>query len=397
MSEGHKVRELPLAPVRETQPDATQAPEQSATAQAPAARRRHLRGWLLALGPLVLLLAGAYYLLTTGRYVGTDNAYVNAHVVALSAEVGGTIRNVDVVENQHVRQGEVLFRIDPASYRIALARAEAGLGTARTRLDALKANYRQKQEELTLAETNADFARRELERRSQLAKQRLVSENELDTARNTLDTARQQVAVVRQQRAEILAELLGDADLPAERFPDYRAALAAREQAQLDLARTEVRAPFDGIASHVPDPGQYLAPGTAVMSLVAEHEVWIDANYKETELTYVRPGQPVSISVDTYPGRTWRGVVQSVSPATGAQFSVLPAQNATGNWVKVVQRIAVRIAVHEEAGAPPLRAGMSTEVEIDTGHRGALPAFLHAVASWFSGGRDSASPARAEG
>jgi membrane fusion protein (multidrug efflux system) len=334
-----------------------------------------LRPALLLAGPLLVLAVGAYVYFHSGQYASTDNAYVKADRVTLSSRVAGAITQVDVRENQRVVAGDVLFVVDPEPYRVALARAEAQAEAVRAFIASLEASYRQRLEELALAETNLAYAERELAREQTLATQKLASDETVDEARHDFDVATRQIRIVQQQLAQLEAQLGGKPDGHLSEQPAYVAAVAARDSAALDLGHTVVRAPFDGVASKVPLLGQYVAPGGAVMSIVAERGVWIEANYKETDLTYVKVGQPVRIQVDTFPDYEWRGAVESISQATGAEFSVIPAQNATGNWVKVTQRIPVRIAV-ETAGGPALRAGMSATVDIDTGRERELPAFL---------------------
>jgi membrane fusion protein (multidrug efflux system) len=338
-------------------------------------RRRWLRPLLLGAGPLLVALGAAAAYLGGGRYVETDNAYVKADKVAISAEVAGTVRAVPVRENQRVGAGEVLFRIDDAPFRVAVARARAYLARVANELAAMKAGYRQKQSEIDLAQTNLAYADREYRRQAGLADRGFISPAALDDHRLKLEQAQRNLATRQEELRQIAANLGGSADLPVEQHPSWLAARADLERAQLDLARVEVRAPIDGIASKPPKPGQYLAPGTSAMALVGTSEVWIEANYTETDLTYVRPGQQATIEVDTYPGRKWTGEVDSISPATGAEFSVLPAQNATGNWVKVTQRVPVRIAIRGNGDDPALRAGMSATVSIDTGHRRTLFGF----------------------
>ncbi len=350
-------------------------------------RRRWLRPLLLLLGPIAVIGAGSYLYFTGGRYVGTENAYLKADTVMVAAEVSGLIVDVPVHENQHVAQGDVLFRIDDRPYKIALDQAEARLAGVRDEIEGLKATYRQKQEELDLAKTDIAFAKKEFDRQSELVAKNTVSRAKFDETSHDLESARQHESVVAEEIAQVEAQLNGDPGAPVEQHPRYRDAVAARDRAALDLERTIISAPFPGIAGNTPQIGQQVvgtgAFSNPVMSLVADTDPWIEANYKETDLTYVKPGQPVSIQVDTYPDHEWHGTVESIAQATGAEFSVIPPQNATGNWVKVVQRIPVRIAVKTDAGDPPLRVGMSTSVEIDTGHRRELPAFVQAAASWF--------------
>ncbi|MFO1344684.1 MAG: HlyD family secretion protein [Rhodocyclaceae bacterium] len=351
-----------------------------------AAPRRWLRRFLLLLGPLVVAIVGGYFYVTGGRYVSTENAYVKADKVMIATEVSGLIGEVSVRENQRVAMGDVLFRIDDRPYHIALAEAEARLAGLRDEIESLKGSYRQKQEELALARTNLAFAETEFERQSKLVVSAVISRSKHDAARHDFDVARQRIRVTEQELAQIQAQLAGDPDIPAERHPRFLAAKAAVDRAALDLKRTIVRAPFAGIASNTPQVGQQVIGNgpmsSPVMSLVAYTGLWIEANFKETDLAHVRPGQPVTIYVDTYPDREWQGIVESLSQATGAEFSVIPPQNATGNWVKVVQRIPVRIAVETSGRDPRLRSGMSTTVEIDTGHRRPVPSFVRTALSW---------------
>jgi len=362
----------------------------------PERRRRWLRRALLLLGPALVVIIGGYFYLTGGRYVETDDAYVKADMVAVSAEVSGPIVEVEVRENQQVEQGQALFRLDRQPFEIALAQAEARLKKADNDVRALKADYRQKQQELELAKTNVAYAEQEFQRQAELVQRDFASRAKYDEAQHDLNVARQQVAVLEQELRGLLADLAGDPDIAVERHPTYLDAKAARDQAALDLQHAAVVAPFAGVASQKPDLGDYVTAGTPVMSIVADRDVWVEANFKETELTYVRPGQAATVEIDTYPDREWPATVESIAQATGAQFSVLPAQNATGNWVKVVQRIPVRIALETGPDDPPLRAGMSVTAEIDTGRRRALPAVVETALAW-AGYVAEPAPAQAQG
>ncbi|MDN5871117.1 MAG: HlyD family secretion protein [Nitrococcus sp.] len=348
----------------------------------PRPSRSAVRRLLLMSVPVVVAVIACYFYILGGRYVSTENAYINADMVRISAQVDGPITRVAVAENEPVRQGALLFQIDPAPYRIALRSARAKLEQARGEIKTLKASYRQAQESLQLAKLNVAYAEREYQRQLALARRHVTSQAQLDRYRHERDVAKEKVAGLGQELARIRASLNGDPDIPVEQHPRYLAAKAACDAAALDLRRTWVRAPFDGVAAKVPNPGAQVTAGKPVMSLIAKRGVWIVANFKETALTHVRPGQPVSIEVDTYPDHHWHGHVQSIAQATGAVYSLLPAQNATGNWVKVVQRIPVRIAIDDQAGGPALRAGMSVTSEIDTGYHPRGPDFLAPAVAW---------------
>ncbi|MCG2586389.1 HlyD family secretion protein [Massilia sp. TS11] len=335
--------------------------------------RARLRLVLLVLLPLLAAIGGGLFWLHGGRYVETDNAYVKADMVPVGADVAGSVREVFVRENEVVQAGQLLFRIDPAPYAAAVARAEARLAQARTDVAALKASYREKQAEITLARTRQAFALKDQQRQGELVARQFVSASRFDDARQATELAAQQVTALEQDLKRIGAALGGTADLPEARHPAVLAALAELEQARIDLARTQVRAPAAGTVSKPPKVGQYVQPGSPALALVASSNLWVEANYPETDLTYVRPGNPVTLQVDTYPGQLWHGTVDSLSPATGAEFAVLPAQNATGNWVKIAQRVPVRIRLQATPQQPPLRAGLSVVADIDTGHQRHLP------------------------
>lgn len=339
---------------------------------APKSRKPLLRTGLLILGPLLAIVAGLYIYLSGGRYVSTDNAYLHADKLAVSAEVSGRIESILVDENQRVEKGDLLFEIDDQVFRMGVARSEAELKAVRSAIAVSQAKYRQKLAEMEVAKETAAYTEREYRRQLRLAETSVASESKLERAEHDWHVATRQIAVIEQEISELMAELDGDPDLSAEQRPRYIEARVARDGALLFLKRTQVRAPFAGIVAKTPKRGQYVAAGAPVLSLIANRDFWIDANLKETDLTHVRPGQPVSIHIDTYPDREWSGTVESISQGSGAEFSVLPPQNASGNWVKVTQRVPVRIAITTEPSDPPLRAGLSAEVTIDTGHKRSL-------------------------
>jgi membrane fusion protein (multidrug efflux system) len=329
-----------------------------------------------------MLIIAAYGYTIGGRVMTTDNAYVEADKVGLSTDVAGIVRAIEVVENQKVVTDEVLFRLDDLPFQLTLRRAEAQVGMVRDTLNALKANYREMQVQIDQARSDIEYFAVESRRQRDLLSEHVASESTFDTAQRNLQNARQKLASVTQQLAAIAANLNGDPDGPVERNPRYLEATAQRDEAARQLAHTVIRAPFTGIVTDVPSiaPGKYLPASATAFYLVAIDHVWVDANPKETELTYVRSTQRVTVTVDTYPNAEWTGAVQSISPAAAQEFSLLPAQNSSGNWVKIVQRIPMRVRVDtSDRNLPPLRAGMSVEVNVDTGHARGLPHFLTAL------------------
>jgi membrane fusion protein (multidrug efflux system) len=344
-------------------------------------RRRWMRWALFALLPLALI-AGTYWYVSGGQVMSTDDAYVEADKVGISTDVSGIVKEIDVSDNQEVAPGQVLFRMDDLPFRLALERAEAQVGNVRNDLNALKANYRDMEAQIQQAQDDIAYYDREFHRQQDLASKNVASQQTFDTARRNLQNAQQKLASLNQQLAAIAANLNGDPSIPVEQHPRYRDAVAQRDEAARQLDHTVVKAPFAGIVTNVPAiaPGKYLQASMTAFYLVATDHLWVDATPKETELTYVRPGQPVTVMVDTYPDAEWHGTVESISPAAAQEFSLLPAQNTSGNWVKVVQRIPMRVRVDtSDKNLPPLRAGMSVEVDVDTGHTRGLPHFLTAL------------------
>jgi membrane fusion protein (multidrug efflux system) len=344
-------------------------------ASVPAPPEKSMRRPLMfALLP-VALAVGGYFYVTGGAVMSTDNAYVQADMVGLSTDVAGIVTQVLVHDNQKVAKGEVLFKLDPLQFQLALDRAEAQIGNTSNDLVALQASYRNMQAQVEQAQKDVDFNMVNFKRQEQLLANNFTPKATYDAARNTLQGSQQKLASLQQQQAGIAANLNGDPDAPIENHPRYKDAVAMRDEAARQLAHTVVRAPFAGIVTNVPSlqPGQYLAAAATAFNIVSIDHVWVQASPKETELTYVKPGQHVTLDVDSYPGERWGGTVESISPASASSFSLLPAENTSGNWVKVVQRIPMRILVNNAPGKPPLRVGMSVEVNVDTGHARGLP------------------------
>ena len=355
--------------------------ERATVAETTRPARRWVRPALFLLLPLALI-AGAYGYVTGGQVTSMDDANVEADKVGVSTDVSGIVREIDVSENQHVEAGQVLFVLDDLPFRLAQQRADAQVGMTGDALNALKANYADMQAQIKQGQSDVEYYRTEFGRQQDLLSAHVASESTYDTARRNLEAAQQKVASLNQQLAAIAANLHDSPGGPIELDPSYRNAVAQRDEASRQLAHTVVRAPFAGIVTNVPSiaPGKYLPASTTAFYLVHADHIWVDANPKETDLTHVRPGQRATVKVDTYPGVQWRGAVESISPTAAQEFSLLPAQNSSGNWVKVVQRIPVRIRVDTSSKTlPPLRAGMSVEVAVDTGHRRGLPHFLTAL------------------
>lgn len=368
--------ESPLAP-EPMEPETIAPPPRTEPFPPKRARRNWKRPLLFALLP-VALIAGGYYYVVGGQVMTTDNAYIRAQALGVSTDVSGTVSEIDVHDNETVKKGQVLFRLRPASFAGSLAAATAQLGTVRNQVLTLKATYKQVEAQIEQAKADIPYYQASLKRQQDLLATSIASKATFDQARHDLVTAQQKVLVAEAQAEAVLAQLGGDPDQPIEQNPLYIQAKTAVDDAQRDLNDSVVKAPFDGIVTNVDSlqVGRYLESSQPGFSLIGTNEIWIEASPKETELTYVRPGQTATISVDTYPGVEWHGKVTSISPASSSSFSLLPAQNTTGNWVKVVQRIPMRVTIEDAAGKPPLRGGMSAEVGVDTGHARGLPMFV---------------------
>jgi membrane fusion protein (multidrug efflux system) len=360
-----------------------QAPRDKVSAQPRrrlmAALRRYRRTLLLVVLPLAAVIAGLVFYLNGGRYVTTDDAYVGAQKVLITPDISGKIEKVVVREGQRVNQGDLLFELDPVPFQLAVDQAKATLAQAKTSHENLMANIRIYGQMGDLMQQSADLKQRDVDRKAALAKQNFGSQLDLDNSSNALVTVRAELAFVQQQLSSAKTQLLGDPNLPLEQFPPYAQAKAALAQAERNLDHTEMRAPIAGIATQVDQIqlGRFIPAGTPVFSIIDTANPWVDANLKESDFTYIGVGESVSIEVDAFPDHVFKGSIGSLSPGTGAQFAILPPQNATGNFVKVVQRVPVRIYFDSnDKDVQKLKAGMSAYTTIDTGHRRSLAALL---------------------
>ena len=361
------------APTRESTPP--QQASEPTVSQTGSGRKRWLRPAMFGLLPLALI-AGAVAYVKGGRVMSTDDAYVNTRQVGVSTDVAGIVSKVDVTENQHVAAGQVLYRLDPRQFRIALDNARANLALVALNLESTRKSYGQLVSGVAAQQAQVELDQATYERYDRLLASNAIARLVYDQARFTLQTDASKLTALRQQAQAQLAMLNGDLNTPLVQLPQYMQAEAQVREAQRQFDDSVVRAPFSGTVTQVPSiaPGKYLAASTTAFYLVDTDHVWVDATPKETELTHVHSSQPAIVTVDTYPGLQWHGTVESVSPAAAQQFSLLPAQNSSGNWVKVVQRVPLRVRVDAGQGnLPILRAGMSVEVSVDTGHARGMP------------------------
>ena len=340
-----------------------------------AGLRRYRRFLLMVVLPIVAVITGFTFYLNGGRYVGTDDAYVGAQKVLVTPDISGKIQKVVVKEGQLVKQGDELFEIDPVPFRLTVDEAKAQLMQAQTTYDNLVANIKIYGQMLDLAQQGMDLKQRDVERKQALVNNKFGSQLDLDNASTAYVTAGAQAQFVRQQLSNAKTQLLGNPELPMEQFPPYAQAKAKLDDAERNLAHTVLRAPMAGVATQVDEIqlGRFVAAGTPVFAIMDIDHPWVDANPKESDLTYVTEGQPVTLEVDAFPNHSFKGKIGSLSPGTGAQFAILPPQNATGNFVKVVQRVPIRIYFDEsDKYVKKLKAGMSVYATIDTGHQRTL-------------------------
>ncbi len=329
--------------------------------------RRLKRAFFLIVVPLAAICVALYLYAAGGRYVSTNNAYVKANVIIISTEVSGRVTSMLVADNQAVEANDILLQLDSSPLEIALNRARAQMAVIRTELESLRADYGETVVQAQLAEDKVRYLDRRYKRQRKLLKQGLSSEEKHDEARHDLQVARREVKIIEQRVQRVLAQLAGNKLLPADQHPRYLAAQTTYDQAAVDLKAATIRAPASGVVSNMKlQVGEFAQAGKPIFTLIENQPIWIEANLKETQLTHILPGQQATIVADAYPDKIWESVISSIAPATGAEFSILPPQNASGNWVKVVQRIPINLAITNQAGDPQLRAGMTVLVRIDT-------------------------------
>jgi membrane fusion protein (multidrug efflux system) len=369
------------APPTTKSPPATPAESTpAAVSVAPQHRRPSLRVVLMAAGIFTVVIGATLFWLRGGRYATTDDAYMQAAKVLVTTDVSGIVSSVNVREGQPVKAGDLLFQIDSSQFQIALDNAQANLHEVALTIESMKSNYQVTLSNVAAQQAQVGLDQVTFDRDAVLVSSDSVARETYDQARYSLQLDKSKLVSLQQQAQVELAKLDGNPNIPVTEHPLYQQAKAQVDEAQRQLGHTSVRAPFAGVVTQVDalQPGTYLVSQTAAMTetgaiaLVADNQAWVTAQMKETDLTYVKPGNHVDITVDTYPGQVWSGTVESVSPASSSEFSVLPAQNSSGNWVKVVQRVPVRIGITRKPGAAVLRSGMSVYVSIDTGHRRSL-------------------------
>jgi membrane fusion protein (multidrug efflux system) len=331
-------------------------------------RLQRLRWPLMSLAAVAVLGGGSYFYIKGSRYQSTDDAYAQAATVSISANVGGRVSEIEVRDNELVHRGATLFKLDDAPFRIAVNDAAARLADTWLQIESLKSTYRQRLVELRAARDTQSYAQQQYDRETRLLASGIASQAQFDQAAHALDAARQQVANVQQQIGVALANLGGDPNIRPERHPLVEQAQAALDRARLNLSYTVIRAPTDGVVAKVEQlqVGDTIAASTPVFAQVSTRDVWIEANFKEGQLVRMLPGQAAIVEIDRYPDRRFSAEVMSVSPGTGSQFSVLPPENATGNWVKVVQRVPVRLQLTHVDARFLLQAGLSAKVTVDT-------------------------------
>lgn len=324
-----------------------------------------MRYALMAIVPLILIAGGVYYWLTSGKTASTDNAYIQQNRVSVTSEVGGKILDVLVSENQQVKQGQILFHIDPSTYQLQLQQATATLANAEVDVQTLGATVDSNAGAIAAAQSAVKYAQQNYDRHAALMARGFNTRANMDTAYNQLMQAKAQLQTAQSSAAVDRAKLAAPPEVGGVN-PDVAAARAQIATAKLAISRTTIVAPFDGVVTQTGNlqVGQMAAAGLPMVTIVANGGSWVEANFKETDLKKMVPGLPARIKIDAYPGVELKGHVASIGAGTGSEFSILPAQNANGNWVKVTQRVPVRIAIDEKSPRQ-LIAGLSVDVEVD--------------------------------
>ena len=357
----------------------------------PRGRRRFARFLtrlvLMVVVPAASALIGAYFYVESQRYVTSENAYVKTDKVTIASEVSGKTLAVEVREHDKVETGQLLLRLDDEPYRIALEHAAAERDSIRAEIESRRASYRVKVAELKLGRDELSYYDTTFKRRQSLLKRGNVSRERFDQARQNVSAGKQKIAILKSEVAQILTGLKGKPNLRAEEHPKFLQAQATYDRRLLDMQRTQIFAPSSGRISKIElEPGEFVKEEEPLFAIISDKDVWIEANLKETQLTHVKLGQVVQVEIDAYPDVVWKAKVASISPATGAEFAILPPQNATGNWIKVVQRLPIRLVFEDSKDKPTLRAGMSAVIEIDTEHEASLPGFVKEALAWVNGG-----------
>ncbi len=380
------------------QPAAPQTSPAAISAAAPGAARKRSHGGrrfaLLVVVPALAVAGGLAWWVNGGRYVSTDNAYVGADKALVTPYVTGPILTVHVTEGQHLKKGDPLFDLDPAPYRTALALAKGRLSAAKVEFANLRQAYLSNTDQFRMGEESVRLRQAEFDRKKSLVDSHSGTRADEDISAAALVQAKQILEFVRSQLETAKVKLGGGPDMPIDQFPDYIQAKAGVDDAARNLSYAEVKAPIDGVATQVAniELGRVAPAGQAVFAIVSDKGLWVDANPKESDLTFVKQGQPATVTIDTFPDRQWKGVVCSIAPGTGAQFAILPPQNASGNWVKVVQRVPLRFCFDADQDMAGLRAGMSSVVAVDTGRVRSLNGLKDSLVAW---GRSWVEPARA--
>lgn len=346
--------------------------------------KQALRPILLVVVPLVVALAGGEYFVSTLNSVSTDNAYARVAKTAINARVSGQVVNIAVVDNEQVRKGQVLFQINPEPLQLAVERTQAQLNVARLRIEGLKTHYREQLAELQSARELADFEQKDFARKKALVANQFVSQSLYERADTDLKVARQHIASLQQQVANTLVALNGDPNIDVNNHPAVREAKSQLDEAKLYLSYATVSAPEEGIVTKVDDlqVGNFISSGAPAFALLSKKHVWIEANFRETQINHMHAGQHATVHIDSYPNRSFDAHVVSLSPGAGSDFSLLPPENASGNWVKVVQRVPVRLELDDTATQVPLFSGTSATVKVETGARTGWAELLAKILSW---------------